>query len=125
MNAKIFPFDVWAESGQNIVAAIFAVANAITLREHIDSMSYRVVDITPTSPDPVQTGSVPIEAMMVAPVDWNKNREGYSFLWMVPGSLMPTPGHKYRIIITFTLDALYGGDSFKLVWEGRAKDPEA
>lgn len=125
MSAKVSVFDVWAGSGKNLVAAIYAVDNAITLREHIDSIEYKVVDITPTSPDADQTGAVPIEAMLVAPVDWNRNREGYSFLWMMPGDLVPTPNHRYRIILTFTIEAAFGGESFLLVWEARTKDPEA
>jgi hypothetical protein len=63
--------------------------------------------------------------MSVVAIPWSKSRDGYSFFWRMPGNLIPTPNHKYRIIITFTLEAAYGGESFILVWEARTKNPEA
>lgn len=125
MTANIIRFNTWADSGKDLIAAIFFLKDVLTVRADIDSIEYKIVDITPVSPDPVQAGSVPIESMMVAGVPWRRVREGYSFLWSLPGNLIPTPQHKYRIIITFTTIAALGSKTFILVWEANTKDPEA
>jgi len=122
MYAEPFLFEEYAGSGRGLIAAPIFLDNLLALRADIDAISFKVIKLSDSSE---VTGSVPLSAMKVAAVPWDRDDVGYSFLWNAPGTLWPDPNEKYRIIVIFTVTVALGGYSFIKTWEVSTKDPEA
>lgn len=82
----------------------FANGNNIT-QATTQSIAYEVRPID-NSEAAVQStltvANVVYDTLQTTGWDTDKDSTGYNFRWNVPGSLVPKPGKKYLILITFT-----------------------
>jgi hypothetical protein len=122
MEAEIFSFEEFNGSGKSLLAAPYLVGNTLLTAADVEAITYKIKKMSDSSE---VTGSVPLDAMLAVPAEWNRDEIGYTFQWDAPGTLWPDAGEVYRIIITFTLIAALGGGSFKKVWEVTTVDPES
>lgn len=123
MSEDIYRFDEWAGSGRGLEARPIMPNDIVALLSHIQSITYEVNDIL--IPGTIVSGSLdPDDVMFEEAQAWDKDDEGYTFLWNAPGTLWPTAGKKYRIVVAFVQTALQGGNTFLRVWEVTTKNPK-
>src|SRR3982750_190820 len=99
MSADILNFDVFAGNGKGLMARPILPNDVIATKSLIDTIAYSIKKMSGGSP---VTGSIdPLITMVDVPVKWKADSVGRTFLWPIPGTLIPTPNEEYRIIITF------------------------
>jgi hypothetical protein len=125
MRVEVMEWDEIADSARGLLARPILPGNIIALREHIDTITYEIYKVG--SSDPPVTGILDVaDVMLVAPSGkktWRKDEIGFTFNWQADGSLWPTAGESYQIIVIFTTKSTYGSKTFKRIWRVNTKDP--
>lgn len=124
MSAEPFKFEEYANSSRGLLARNYLPNNAIAYLANISAISYEIINLTDGLPG--VTGSLTVADVMFASLQtWTIDNIGYTFLWELPGSLLPLAGKTYRIILTFTTSVALGSKNFIRTWEADTKDPAA
>lgn len=120
MSADIMKFEDWAGSARGLTARLM-IGQDIVYRDQINSISYEIYNLTDGG-SPV-TGTIDPDEVLFDELqtDWGKDLIGYTFLWVVPGTLWNLAGKKYRVVITFTTTSEHNGVSFVEVWQNTTK----
>lgn len=125
--SDILTFDQFAGSARGLIARPIAPNNVIVTSALIDTITYRVKNLTDNL-EPA-TGPVPASCLYAAVQPWPKDPKGFTFLWEVDGALWPLALKVYRVNVIFTFKntlALYpnlAGKSFVLAWQANTTDP--
>jgi len=122
MSADIFRWDDFASSGRGLIAGPILPQGIMALREHIASITYKVKNLTTLA---VVTDSIDLSYMYSSVQPWDRDPNGFTFLWPASGDLWPNANTDYSITIEFITTPLMGNLKFKLVWRVSAKDPDA
>lgn len=123
--AEPFFFDEYAGSSRDLICAPKRTQKLLYLAPDIAAITYLVNHFPQggAPQEPGQMGNVPLSAMLATPVEWHRDKLGYSFIWTAPGTLWPTPGQQYRLILTFTTSVALGGKPFIKTWHVTTFDP--
>lgn len=120
MSAEHLSITAWAGISEGLLSRP-------RLRDDTDATSENIASITYAShvkgvDNPHATGELTVADVMHATPQrsdsWTSDTTGYTFAWQAPGSLWPTAGVEYRLIVTFTPT---DGEPFVEVWAVQAK----
>lgn len=121
MSGEVFKMTELAGSGRAMLARPYGPDNAMAVPADIDTIAYAAH--VKGNATPFTSGSLTVaDVLLDTPVAWDVDDTGYTFIWPAPGTLWPTAGTTYRIIVTFTPSN--GDPAYLLVWEVRAIAPE-
>jgi len=124
--AQVLRFTVFEESSIGLLARLLLPNNNICYLANISEIQYSVYNKTDGGP-PVQGDLTVADVMYSTAQTWKYDSQGFTFLWAIPGSLMPDPDKTYRIVLKYTYylpGSSFNGKKFKLVWEGTTKPAE-
>jgi hypothetical protein len=122
--AQVLKFDVFEGSSLGFMARLLLPNNAICYLANISAIHYSVYNKTDGG-SPVEGDLVVADVMYATAQTWKYDSGGFTFLWAIPGELMPDANKTYRTVIKFTYNlpgSQFHGKRFKLVWEGNTKD---
>jgi len=109
----------YAARGFTILARIVGHDGAAITQSATSSITYAVYDRTSNAPQTaLTTGSMTVASVVFdtlqTDVRWVADTTGYNFRYDAVGSIVPSPGRVYRVIVTFTPSS---GQAFQAIWD--------
>jgi hypothetical protein len=123
---QVLKFTVFEDSTVGFMARLLLPNNSICYASSIGAIRYYIYNKTDGGP-PVEADLVVADVMYATLQTWKYDTVGFTFLWAIPGELMPDPSKTYRSVLKYTYNipsSQFHGKKFKLVWEGTTEDSE-
>ncbi len=118
--AQVLRFKLFEDSSVGFMARLLLPNGSPCFKSNISAIHYYVYNKTDGG-DP-EEGDIDVDEVMFDTAQpWRYDSGGYTFLWSIPGDLMPEADKVYRSILKYTYylpSSTFHGKKFKLVWEG-------